>query len=140
MEGKGVQTPAMELNATDSPVDESPEVDATGREATGRKRPDFVLDRGGARNRLPDTGTEDLSLEGQPERSGPEGLARAWKEGTPKPPPPSPTARKRNPPTARKEDRGGDGAGTGARPPPPGVTQDEPKGKPQGPWNPPPRS
>jgi hypothetical protein len=53
MEGKGVRTPAMEPNATDSPVDESPEVDATGHEATGRKRPDLVLDRGGARNRLP---------------------------------------------------------------------------------------
>jgi len=81
----GVRTPAMEPNATDSPVDESPGVDATGHEATGRKRPDFVLDRGGARDRLPDTGTEDPSLAGQPERRGPEGLERAWKEGTPKP-------------------------------------------------------
>jgi hypothetical protein len=132
MEGQGVRIPAMEPNATDSPVDESPGVDATGHEATSRKRPDLVLDREGASNRSSDTGPEDPSLEGKPERSGPEELARAPKEGKPRP-----SLRIR---PAREDTRGRDGAGTGARPPPPGVTQDEPPGKPGCSWNPPPRS
>jgi hypothetical protein len=120
MEGQGVRIPAMEPNATDSTVDESPGVDATGHEATSRKRPDLVLDREGASNRSSDTGPEDPSLEGKPERSGPEELARAPKEGNPRP-----SLRIR---PAREDTRGRDGAGTGARPPPPGVTQDEPQG------------
>jgi len=104
MEGQGVRIPAMEPNATDSPVDESPGVDATGHEATSRKRPDLVLDREGASNRSSDTGPEDPSLEGKPERSGPEELARAPKEGKPRP-----SLRIR---PAREDTRGRDGAGT----------------------------
>lgn len=110
MEGQGVRTPAMELNATDSPVDESPGVDATGHEATSRKRPDLALDREGASDRSSDTGPEDPSLEGKPEKCGPEGLARAPKEGNPKPP------LRIHP--AREDTRGRSGAGTGARPHP----------------------
>jgi len=100
----------MEPNATDSPVDESPGVDATGHEATGRKRPDLALDREGASDRSSDTGPDDPSLEGKPERSGPEGLARAPKEGDPRP------LLRIHP--AREEPRGRSGAGTGARPHP----------------------
>lgn len=120
MEGKGVRSSAMDPNATDSPVDGSPEVDATGHEATSPKGPVLVLDREGASDRSSDTGPEDPSPEGRPEGSGPEGLARARTEGNPRP-------RLRHHPE-REEPSGRRGAGTGARPHPQESPRTNPKG------------
>lgn len=129
MEGQGVRTPAMEPNATDSPVDESPGVDATGHEATGPQGPDLAPDRGRASDRSPDTGPDDPILEGRPERSGPEGPQGPY--GGKSETTPSQSSRKGR--ITRKgwnRDR--------CPPPPTGVTQDERRGKPRCSWNQPP--
>jgi len=122
----------MEPNATDSPVDEGPGVDATGYEATGRKRPDLALDREGASDRSSDTGPEAPEPRGET-REERTRRTRKSPEGGRTETTPSHSSRKGR--TTRKE-----WSRNRCPPPPPGVTQDEPPGKPGCSWNPPPRS
>lgn len=90
MEGKGVRLPAMATNATDSPMDESPGVDATGNEppepATEQTSDPTAYERGIART---PPGRMTRTEEGDLGSRGTTGLERDRSKGHPEPTPPT---------------------------------------------------